>query len=417
MALFGRPLLTSSVKSIDTQGPDEYSLESRSVEGIHGKQTESLREAVQSVPFDDKRSWLAGVEKVRRGFLASLLVAITPKLINLSTDASEEDVKRMVGWMRIESRAYRSPWSKPFTHLKRLELGFENTHMADIIPLLQLPTLEEFIATMCVGTYTANGRGRMVEVQPDSIYVKTLELALAHMDVEFLCILLSGCRNLQRLEYEVMDGVFVVGLAEEDRSRQFTVRELVSALETHTPGLEELSLAFLFGEEVDVWETNALRGVGQLKRLRKLCADMTTMTDLQDLPSQLQEIEVRRCSFDEFEGDGGVGLFKQLIKGKEEGTHALQRVKVTVDDEFDLYMFFGLHKEIDRQEVLLAAVYWQRERFYRAGLQLEFMTQDVNGMEDTKLNELLEKSLELVDMEALIDILRFSGKEWDGWGV
>lgn len=270
---------------------------------------------------------------------------------------------------------------------------------------------------MCIRIYIANSRRHIVEVQPDSIYIKTLELALAYIDVEFLYILLSGCRNLQRLEYEVMDGVFVVGLAEEDRSRQFTVRELVSALETHTPGLEELSLAFLFGEEVDVWETNALRGVGQLKRLRKLCADMTTMTDLQDLPSQLQEIEVRRCSFDEFEGDGGVGLFKQLIKGKEEGTHALQRVKVTIDDEFNLYMFFGLHKEIDRQEVLLAAVYWQRERFYRAGLQLEFMTQDVNGMEDTKLNELLEKSLELVDMEALIDILRFSGKEWDGWGV
>lgn len=126
-------------------------------------------------------------------------------------------------------------------------------------------------------------------------------------------------------------------------------------------------------------------------------------------------LEIRRGTCEFIESQGGVHLFKQLIEAKLGDAYMLQRVRVVMDDNLNLYGFFGLHSEVDTQEVLLAAVYLQRLRFREKGLELEFMTEDYHGVQDTELNILLEADLDTVDIAGCREILRFSGRGWDEW--
>lgn len=414
-AILSRPSLRLAVRSIQMDCPVEHPLNSAISEERDGWHREILLAAVEKVPFDDGNGRVAGLENLSQGLLTSLLVAITPHLLTLDTWVSDEDTKHMVTWVQADDRAPKMWWIKPFTQLKVLNLGFRNTHMADIIPLLQLPTLRTFVGAYCIGTYSASRRRNVHTIRRGSIQVEDLKLHSTHMDLEFLQHLLAGCKNLLRLEYELMDEVSVIDLLEDDQSRQFSVRQLVEALKAHVSSLEELKLAFLLCEEVHAWEGNPLHGIETLKHLRKLSADLKTLADLTTIPPRLEEVEIRRCSTGWFLESGAVNLFMALVKEKSTGMSELQRVNVVVDEPSDLYGFFELMSQLDEPELVLAAVYQQRERFKQAGLVLAFTIQDIDGKEDTEYNRLLRKDLDSTDLKVYGHYLSHSGKDWHRW--
>lgn len=108
------------------------------------------------------------------------------------------------------------------------------------------------------------------------------------MDVEFLNVLLSGCKNLPELRYEPMDRAFLSLPAEKkDVTQYFTTRHFITAVSIHTPLLGELNVAFMLCDEVEAWEADVLHGLERLTNLRKLTTDCTPMTGMERLPVRL----------------------------------------------------------------------------------------------------------------------------------
>lgn len=418
VALLHQPPLRNVVRSIDIHGPREYCVEHKKLDETSIRYTQSLLQAVDQMPFRDKAWWRNNLQNVRRSFVASLLVAMTPNLVALSIEGLDEDIKHLTKWMQLPSGDLRWPWSRPLTSLKELEISFEDTNMADMIILLQIPTLKKFSGTHCVGTCRAQSSRTLKEMLQSPIHVHTLELSLAHMDVDFINVLLSMCRSLRQLYYEPMGPEFVHLFADEShRTQQFTVGQLIIALAAYTPQLEELDVAFILCEEVDAWEPSTLPALERLTKLQKLTADYITMTAVEVLPPQLQDIMIRRCYFGIFDHRGACDLFRKLVNGKRTGAHHLNHIIVSVDNKVDMFQFLGLDRDVDADAVavLLAAVYLQQKRFKHEGMHLEFQTKDYEGIEDIELNKQLTRNLDSIDTADCEKTLMIDGLEWDEW--
>jgi hypothetical protein len=400
--VFRRPLFGSYVKSVDITEPVYISIKRKILTTVRDRgepgalaedTVKTLTEAVEKLPFDDnKEMWLAQVRAPERGFLATILIAMTPNLTTLKMTALHDDVKYLVGWTRLSGEMFDGTWSKPLVQLKSLFLDTDEDELVDMLPLLQLPRIEEFIIGGCVSVYETSGR-QIAECfgLTGRIGASSMKFRDCSVDAASLGMLLSKSKDVKCFGYSAIETEFVDALEKEDSTGQFTIQELFSVLKREAGQLEELQVDFSLVEQDELGEKDSLEA---LRMLRKVSIDTTTALNLGFLPSRVEELWITRYEAGLF-GEGAVDLLRRIIKVKRRRAFDLQRVVISMDEEHDIYNFFGTRKEWHGSDRVACAFYGRRRAFREKGIELRF---EVTG-ERGELYKLLQKREDEIDAE------------------
>lgn len=170
-------------------------------------------------------SWRANLERSVDDPVMLYILAMLPNLQKLRLE-EYESASRRFSWDWL-----CGPNVKALSCLRELHVGHEGACiwvMAAFIPVLQLPNLCVFSASMC-STKTLDG------LEPNSSALKTIDLKCSSFGVPAIGSLLNACKALQSFAYS--DGGTGRTLGEQSK-----VGELVEPLAKHRASLKELEL-------------------------------------------------------------------------------------------------------------------------------------------------------------------------------
>lgn len=297
-------------------------------DGLMADTIRHLTAAVQKLGVNSKSRWLSAITGCVFGPFMTMLISQIPNVKELSIVL---DWKRVQSFLDLSRRLLRGSFEPYLANLTTLDINChdgETIEVQTILPILNLPRLQEVSVAYCIGSSEIEWPH---EIGPGDLKISAITLSPASLDGECLSRLIEACACLKRFTYVAMDRKGMDSVEPPD---------IQPALSPQRDTLEELRIKYRPTWNTTIIDPNMRPRYGSFRdftNLKHLDMEQALMMRVDGLPCSLEVLTIRQADYPIFD------MMADLVSANRSDLLSLQEVIIT---PYTLapYAMVGLHR-------------------------------------------------------------------------